>query len=97
MYFFGALGYFSHSSIYPTLTKLHRQGYVTFELQPSERGPQRKVYSVTETGRQAFLEWVSLPPAEAEIRDEQMVKVLCYDLIPTSQSIAQLQLTRLRY
>jgi DNA-binding PadR family transcriptional regulator len=86
-----------HSSIYPALAKLNRQGFVTFETQPSERGPKRKVYSITETGRQVLLEWVSLPPAAAEIRDEQMVKALCYDLVPADQAIAQLQLTRTRY
>ncbi len=68
-----------HSSIYPALAKLQRQGYVTFETQPSERGPKRKVYSITDAGRQVLLDWVSLPPAEPEIRDEQMVKALCYD------------------
>jgi PadR family transcriptional regulator AphA len=86
-----------HSSIYPALAKLKRQGYVTSETQPSERGPKRKVYSITETGRQVLLEWVSLPPSEAEIRDEQMVKALCYDFVPAAQAITQLQLTRERY
>lgn len=86
-----------HSSIYPALAQLKRQGLVTFETQPSERGPKRKVYSITETGRQILLEWVSLPPTEAEVRDEQMVKALCYDLIPPIQAIAQLQLTREHY
>ncbi len=86
-----------HSSIYPALAKLQRQGYVMFEMQPSERGPKRKVYSITEMGRQVLLEWVSLPPAEPEIRDEQMVKSLCYDLVPASVAIAQLQATRDRY
>jgi DNA-binding PadR family transcriptional regulator len=86
-----------HSSIYPALAKLQRQGYVTFETQPSERGPKRKVYSITEIGRQVLLEWVNLPPVEPEIRDEQMVKVLCYDLVPASVAIAQLQATRKRY
>ena len=86
-----------HSSIYPSLAKLNDRGFVTFETQSSERGPKRKVYSITEAGRQVLMEWVSLSPAEAEIRDEQMVKALCYDLIPATQAIFHLQLTRERY
>ncbi|HEY9640472.1 MAG TPA: PadR family transcriptional regulator, partial [Coleofasciculaceae cyanobacterium] len=86
-----------HSSIYPALADLERQGFVNHEMQKSERGPKRKVYSITTSGRNTLLAWVDLPPAEAEIRDEQLVKALCYDLIDPEQAIAQLQISRQRY
>lgn len=86
-----------HSSIYPALAALERQRLVSHEVRKSERGPQRKVYSITDAGRNALLEWLDIPPHEAEIRDEQLVKALCYDLIPPERAIAQLQITRQRY
>src|SRR5215217_737876 len=46
-----------HSSIYPALARMEREGLVRHEVVPSDRGPERKVYSITEAGRDALLAW----------------------------------------
>src|SRR5918993_2892527 len=80
-----------HNRIYPALSDLEREGLVVHEVMPSDRGPQRKVYSITEVGREALLCWVDSPPIERQVRDEQLVKVLCYGFLPTERALARLE------
>jgi DNA-binding PadR family transcriptional regulator len=42
------------------------------------------VYSVTDAGKEVLLEWASEPPTERQMRDEQLVKALCYPYMPRS-------------
>jgi hypothetical protein len=42
------------------------------------------VYSIAEAGCEALLSWVDSPPVERQVRDEQLVKVLCYGFLPVS-------------
>ncbi|HAT86821.1 PadR family transcriptional regulator [Cohaesibacter gelatinilyticus] len=52
----------SFGSIYPALNRLEAEELVTCRLEPQEGKPARKVYSITDAGRQAFLEELSQPP-----------------------------------
>ncbi len=79
-----------HSSIYPALARLDREGLVRHEVLPSEKGPARKVYSLTEVGREALLQWAEEPAAAREVRDELLVKALCYGFLPGGRAIARL-------
>jgi PadR family transcriptional regulator, regulatory protein AphA len=80
-----------HSSIYPALAQLEREGLVRHEVVPSDQGPERKVYSITEVGRVALLAWAGEPAAERQVRDEQLVKALCYGFLPKERALAQLR------
>lgn len=80
-----------HNRIYPALSELERDGLVMHEVMPSDRGPERKVFSITEAGRDALLSWVDSPPVERQVRDEQLAKVLCYGFLPTERALARLQ------
>jgi PadR family transcriptional regulator, regulatory protein AphA len=80
-----------HNRIYPALSELERDGLVVHEVVPSDRGPERKVYSVTGAGRETLLSWVDTPPVERQVRDEQLVKVLCYGFLPTERALARLE------
>ncbi len=85
------------SSIYPTLAALERAGLVTHIEEPSVRGPRRKVYSLTPEGDAALRAWAADPPGDPEVRDELMVKALCYDVLPTEQAMAQVRAARARH
>lgn len=87
----------SHASIYPTLAALEKEDLVVHATTPSARGPARKVYRVTPAGRAFLLDWVGTPAAAAEVRDEQLVKALCYGLLPPDQALAQLGEAKDRY
>ncbi len=80
-----------HSSIYPALARMEREGLVRYEVVPSDQGPERKVYSITEAGREALLSWAGEPAAERQVRDEQLVKALCYGFLPKERALAQLR------
>jgi PadR family transcriptional regulator PadR len=45
------LGEMKGGTLYPALTRLDEEGSVTASWRPSERGPDRKYYAITETGR----------------------------------------------
>ena len=51
----------SFGSIYPTLRALQQDGLVTMEEVLRQRKQPRKIYTITEAGRQALREWVDLP------------------------------------
>jgi PadR family transcriptional regulator AphA len=86
-----------HSSIYPTLADLEYRGLVTYKVVASDRGPQRKVYSLTAAGREALLGWVEEPAAETQVRDEQLVKALCYPFLPEEHALARVREVKARY
>jgi PadR family transcriptional regulator, regulatory protein AphA len=88
---------FGHSSIYPTLADLEKRGLVTYTETPSEQGPMRKVYRLTAEGSSALLDWVAEPAGDAEVRDEQLLKALCYGFIPAERSAELLRLARARH
>jgi DNA-binding PadR family transcriptional regulator len=86
-----------HSSVYPALARMEREGLVRHEVVPSEKGPERKVYTVSEAGREALLAWADEPPAERHVRDEQLVKALCYPYMPEERALARLEEEKARH
>ena len=86
-----------HSSIYPALARLEEGGLVEHEVVPSDKGPERKVFSVTEAGREALLAWADAPPAERQMRDEQLVKALCYPYMAEERALARLGEEKMRH
>lgn len=49
------------SQLYALLTKLEYQGFVATTIEYQETRPPRKMFELTETGHQAFLDWVQQP------------------------------------
>ena len=56
------LGNPSFGTIYPALHALLEDGLVTVEVVPHPSRPPRKIYTITEAGKQALKEWVAQPP-----------------------------------
>jgi PadR family transcriptional regulator AphA len=51
----------SFGSLYPALHSLLENGLVTVEVIPRDDKPPRKIYTITETGRQVLGEWMDQP------------------------------------
>jgi PadR family transcriptional regulator AphA len=51
----------SFGTIYPTLRALREDGLVTVEVISRQDKPPRKIYTITEPGRQVLQEWVEQP------------------------------------
>ncbi len=56
--FFSALSY---GSIYPALKKLEQEGLITLKIEIQDGSPNRKVYTITDSGREFFLENLRTP------------------------------------
>ena len=50
------------SQIYPTLQRMEKDGLLRSKLEPSSKGPKRRVYSLTASGRKMLREWLSGDP-----------------------------------
>lgn len=51
------------AGIYPSLRRLEEEGLVAHRMEPSEEGrPDRKVYEITQPGREEMARWRHLPP-----------------------------------
>lgn len=69
------------SQIYPTLKRLENQGLLSKRLAPSERGPQRRVYSLTTEGRAALDEWLTSGPEVATERFGYLTQLFVMDAL----------------
>ena len=86
-----------YGSVYPALARFEHEGLAVHEAVPSERGPRRKVYSITEEGKEVLLRWVREPAADPQTRDEQLVKALSYGMLPSAEVLDLLEEARGRH
>ena len=75
----------SFGSIYPALAKLTEKGLVSCTQQAQEKRPDKKVYSITATGRLAFLDELNKVPGRDHIRSEFLATMLFGDLLSPAQ------------
>ena len=59
-----------YGSIYPALSTLARNGLVEFEQVLQDGKPDRKVYNITEKGREALMEGLANPNPSHKVRSE---------------------------
>jgi DNA-binding PadR family transcriptional regulator len=79
---FGHMWSINHGQIYQTLKKLEEEGLVTQrDVTPSENGgPQKKPYSITESGRDEFARWLASDPERPMIlRDPFLTRFVFFD------------------
>lgn len=85
--FSGAIGHFwraSHQQVYRELNKLADISAVSCRLEPQDGKPDRKVYSITDIGKQNLFEWFLSPAKHPTDRDEISAKLLtCNIFTPT--------------
>jgi PadR family transcriptional regulator PadR len=66
----------SEGTIYPVLLRLQKNGYIRGEMRPSESGPNRKYYSLTDDGRAALgelaLEWARIAGPVSELMQRRL-------------------------
>ena len=94
----------AHSQIYHELRRMKELGWVEMEREEQESRPDRKVYSITEVGREALATWQAQPPSVLQLRDELLLKILfgsfaSHDDLVTNlkKSIAEHEIRLLNY
>jgi DNA-binding PadR family transcriptional regulator len=76
---FGMIWKAGQTKLYVTLSNLEKEGALRIEMEEQENRPDRKVYHLTEAGRQEFLKWVETPVSSLQaVRVELLAKLRFY-------------------
>ena len=73
-----SIGYFwhaTHQQIYKVLARMEEAGWVRARLEPGESAPDRKLFSVSASGRTELRRWLAEPGDPEGVRDALMVKL----------------------
>jgi PadR family transcriptional regulator AphA len=81
------------SQIYTTLKSLEEGGSVVSHVEPQEGRPDRRVYTITDSGRADLRAWLTEPITEHEVKkDGLLVKVFFYSPAEKESLLTQLRL-----
>ncbi|MEC9347851.1 MAG: PadR family transcriptional regulator [Pseudomonadota bacterium] len=75
----------SFGSIYPALGKMTDDGWVRCSAQAQDGRPDKKVYTITPSGRMAFLDALGKDPRKDRIRSEFLAMMMFSDLMSTAR------------
>ncbi|HPV08286.1 MAG TPA: PadR family transcriptional regulator [Aggregatilineales bacterium] len=93
---FGPVWQAGRSKFYATLADLHEKaGLLDAEMAPQENRPPRKVYHITEAGRDAFERWLLEPVAQPrEVRTAIPVKLRFFEMLglPGAEALLDAQI-----
>lgn len=92
--FEASVGFFwkaTHQQIYRELTKLEEQGWISAQVISQENRPDKKLYSVTELGKQQLIEWMVHKSEPAAIKDDLLVKIFAGYLVPEQTILEELE------
>jgi PadR family transcriptional regulator AphA len=73
-----SIGFFwneSYGQIYPNLKKLAAQGLVSSRAEQQEGKPDRRIYSITNKGRERLAKWLAVEPQPEIPRNELLLKL----------------------
>ncbi len=73
--FFSGLSY---GSIYPALKKMEGQGLISKQLEIQDGAPNRKVYTITEVGREYFLESLKEPFSSEQPKNSFLMRLFFF-------------------
>ncbi len=78
---FGHMWTINYGQIYPNLKKMLAEELITVRevVQEGEKGPPRKMYSITENGRNEFNQWLlSSPEGNTQLRDPFLMRFVFF-------------------
>jgi DNA-binding PadR family transcriptional regulator len=74
--------------VYTTLSRLERDELVAVEVVPQELLPDRKVYSITEAGKDELDFWMREPASDTiRLKDEFFIKLLVHQLVGSKDAL----------
>ncbi|MFV8048409.1 PadR family transcriptional regulator [Mycobacterium sp. 48b] len=65
--------------LYRELDRMASEGLIAARLVEQDRRPNKRLYSLTEAGRQALLEFTEVPPKPGAIREDLLVQIQAVD------------------
>lgn len=85
------------SQIYPVLGEMVAAGLLTVSVQQQDGRPNRKIYSVTDAGRQALVSWLSEPQPLPHDRYTFLIQLFFSGAVPKEVVLDQLRHVRQLY
>ena len=79
------------SQIYPTMKALEDQGLVEKHVEGQENRPNRKVYEITDAGRDELGSWLREPSMPADMRDPFLIKIFFGTEVPVEDVLVLLR------
>ena len=90
--------YAKQSQIYTTLKKMESKGWVVSHLETQEGRPDKRLYNITEVGREVLRGWLVDPIIELEPRKEPFLLKLFFSApLEKEQLLTELRLRRKLY
>jgi DNA-binding PadR family transcriptional regulator len=83
--------------IYTTLQRLERDGLVEGDRVAQERRPNKRVYRVTDAGREALQEWVDEATSGSRLKDEFFLKLVLAGMTGVAEPLALIERQRRAY
>ncbi len=83
--FFSGLSY---GSIYPALKKMAENGLITLTVEHRDGTPDRKVYTITDAGREAFLHSLTGPMMLDRNRSNFLTRLFFYSHLPPQDRLS---------
>lgn len=80
----------SYGQIYPELKRLEEAGLVAGKDAPTG-GRRRRVFRITEPGREELRGWLHGTAARMEFRDESLLRLFFADVLPRGEGLALLR------
>jgi DNA-binding PadR family transcriptional regulator len=77
--------------LYQELSRLEDEGLVAGETVLQTSRPNKRVYGITDAGRDALASWIETPARIRSTKDDLLVKVYASDLRESEQIIRQLE------
>lgn len=81
----------SHQQIYKALAKLEDDEHLSAELIEQENRPNKKFYTVTDTGRQHLQQWIAGSGDIALLKSDLLIKLSVGHTVPTETLLTTLQ------
>ena len=92
--FDGSVGYFwhaTHPQIYKELARLEQADQIAHRSVEQRGRPTKKIYSLSDTGRHALVEWLHVPASAQRVKDEMMLKTFCCGLLENAEALELVQ------
>jgi DNA-binding PadR family transcriptional regulator len=84
----------SFGSLYPALHALQKDGLVEVDVENRDRGPSRKIYSITIAGKQTFQHWIDQPAGPHASTKAFVMRLILAESYPDAALISQLHQRR---
>ncbi|HAF62822.1 MAG TPA: PadR family transcriptional regulator, partial [Anaerolineaceae bacterium] len=79
------------SQIYRTLNALTKKGWVEMEKVAQQDRPDRKVYHISDSGKEELLHWLSAPPLMGSPHSAPLVQVFFSAQLPDEELLAKFE------